>query len=691
MGIQVPENDYYSLHGMWGSYASLILGRVGQGAGVVIGNVQAPQRSLFIGYRKGNELPHVLPFTVNKQVGLSANSYVDPDAPARPADLSSDYKVFDKKEIERSVTYSGEVWEAGKMSLTVTSFFGVIPNPATTDTLSLRLHMKPALYVRLKFDNSDSTDAMIGFFGMQGIRRPLSDSTQGSLLGFAHGTEWGFACLPAEGIEEVMDWSVMDALLDANRPLRRLASEGALRFNVDPGQTKEYLVAIGVYRDGVVTSGKKAHMYYTSLFKDLEDVLEYALEDAPSSLTLAEALDAELDAAELSHDRKFLLAHAVHSYCANTELLLTEEGDPLFIVNEGEYQMMNTLDLTIDQAFFELQFSPWTVRNELIHFLERSSYTDRYGIAFAHDQGVADCFTPTGTSSYELPALTGCFSYMSYEETVNWVITACLYLSASQDREWFTQYSDALQRCAKSLQERDQNKDGIMDVDSDRCSGGAEITTYDSLDISLGQARNNLYLAVKAWAAFVCIDHIFSTYEGQNSSIAHLARAAALAAAQTIQNRMLPEGYIPAVFESDNRSKIIPAIEGLAYPYLCGKRDAVSLQGPYGTFIQALKTHLRTVLVPGSCLDAVSGGWKLSSTSYNTWLSKIFLNQFVAEEILGIKDERTQRDHVHARWLRTGSAQWAATDQVHSNDGHDMGSRLYPRLVTSILWLTKAL
>jgi hypothetical protein len=59
----------------------------------------------------------------------------------------------------------------------------------------------------------------------------------------------------------------------------------------------------------------------------------------------------------------------------------------------------------------------------------------------------------------------------------------------------------------------------------------------------------------------------------------------------------------------------------------------------------------------------------------------------VAEKVLGMNDERTRRDAVHARWQRIGSAEYAATDQVDSSNGKDLGSRLYPRLVTSILWL----
>ncbi len=32
--------------------------------------------------------------------------------------------------------------------------------------------------------------------------------------------------------------------------------------------------------------------------------------------------------------------------------------EPFWVVNEGEYRMMNTLDLTIDQSFFELTNEP---------------------------------------------------------------------------------------------------------------------------------------------------------------------------------------------------------------------------------------------------------------------------------------------------------------------------------------------
>lgn len=50
---------------------------------------------------------------------------------------------------------------------------------------------------------------------------------------------------------------------------------------------------------------------------------------------------------------------------------------------------------------------------------------------------------------------------------------------------------------------------GIMQLDSSLTEGGSEITTYDSLDPSLGQARGNVYLAVKCWAAYVLMSNFF--------------------------------------------------------------------------------------------------------------------------------------------------------------------------------------
>lgn len=88
------------------------------------------------------------------------------------------------------------------------------------------------------------------------------------------------------------------------------------------------------------------------------------------------------------------------------------------------------------------------------------------------------------------------------------------------------------------------------------------------------------------------------------------------------------------VIAENNDSRIIPAIEGLVFPYFTGCEAALDVNGRFGPYLKALQTHLKTVLVPGTCLFE-DGGWKLSSTSNNSWLSKIYLSQFIAREPAG--------------------------------------------------------
>ncbi|HPS44745.1 MAG TPA: glycoside hydrolase family 52 protein, partial [Treponemataceae bacterium] len=207
MPVRIKDNDFYSLHGIWGADSCLALGRIGHGAGMVVGNVQPPQRALFVGYRSGSGRPVLLPFAPDVKVGLGADAFVA-DGPAGSAEAAANHEshlaYFGKDDIAREISMSGETWRAGCLSLTVTSFFGAVPDPEAANRAILRKGMRPAIYVRLTFDNTGCDAPMTGVFGMQGIRRPLSDSTGGALLGFAHPQDWGFAALAADDVEEAM-------------------------------------------------------------------------------------------------------------------------------------------------------------------------------------------------------------------------------------------------------------------------------------------------------------------------------------------------------------------------------------------------------------------------------------------------------------------------------------------------------
>ncbi|PWH16121.1 MAG: hypothetical protein DDG60_04525, partial [Anaerolineae bacterium] len=94
--------------------------------------------------------------------------------------------------------------------------------------------------------------------------------------------------------------------------------------------------------------------------------------------------------------------------------------------------------------------------------------------------------------------------------------------------------------------------------------------------------------------------------------------------------------------------------------------------------------HLETILKPGICLFD-DGGWKLSSHSVNSWMSKIFLAQYVAEQVLDLPAD-SRADRAHADWWRIGCPTNPGIDQIFAGTTPERNF-FYPRAVTSYLWL----
>jgi hypothetical protein len=279
---------------------------------------------------------------------------------------------------------------------------------------------------------------------------------------------------------------------------------------------------------------------------------------------------------------------------------------------------------------------------------------------------------------------------MTCEELLNWTLCAGLYVTATDDADWLRRRAGLVEDCLTSLENRDhpdpEQRDGLMSLDSARCGTSEEITTYDSLDPSLGQARRNAYMGVKAWAAYLAIAEMLRRDDAERwaGRVAD-ARAAAERAAGTVAGAFDEElGYIPAILEGDDRSAIIPVVEGLVYPQQMGLDEAVADDGPFSGLMEALRRHLDAVLVEGRCLFA-DGGWKLSAGSDNSWMSKIFICQHVAETVLGRPGD-PRADAAHDHWWRVGSAGQSVVDQVIAGESKGRGAT-YPRTVSGVLWL----
>ena len=333
--------------------------------------------------------------------------------------------------------------------------------------------------------------------------------------------------------------------------------------------------------------------------------------------------------------------------------------------------------------------------------MDRYSYVDQVfspedpetlypgGISFSHDMGVGNHFSRPGNSCYECPGLDRkCFSYMTCEQLTNWILCAGVYLHKTGDVEFLGKHHELLLQCLESLLNRDHpeasQRNGLMSFESSRTDGGGEITTYDSLDHSLGQARSNVYLAGKCWASYLALEQLLGQLDEEEAATS--ARAGAVRCAMSLEAAYDESlGFIPAVLENNNQSAIIPAAEALVYPWQMGLKDAVDEEGPFGGYIRMLKRHLQNILNPEMCLYE-DGGWKLSSSADNSWMSKISISQFVVHEILGMSyDGEDRADAAHVSWQVKGSEFYACSDQFGA--GKPIGSLYYPRIVANILWM----
>jgi hypothetical protein len=433
----------------------------------------------------------------------------------------------------------------------------------------------PALTVELTVDSTRRKKDRVAIFGFQGndpVRGMRLVEGLEKITGIACGDTLAIAS-DSPGVHSGLGFSVED-ILDESDPFNHsfgIGGVGLLVCRAKAGKKQTFRFAVCFHRAGQATTGLKTRYHYTRYFSDIEAVAAYALENFSALKKRGDAFDKKLAKAKLGEARSFMLAQAVHSYYGSTQFLECE-GKPLWAVNEGEYRMLNTLDLTIDQLFFEMEMNPWTVRNELDWFLSRYSYTDTVrfpgdatehpgGITFTHDMGITNHFSPPQRSVYEKSGLHGCFSHMSHEELVNWLVCALVYSKQSGDTAWRKKNLPTFQKILTSLLNRDHpdpaQRDGVMSLDSSRCAGGSEITTYDSLDVSLGQARNNLYLAVKCWGSYVGLADLFSAVgDKKRAAIAHdqARRAAATISATADKN-----GLLPAILHENVESRIIPA------------------------------------------------------------------------------------------------------------------------------------
>jgi hypothetical protein len=720
-------------HSPMGAFFSFTCGMPGVRGGIAAELGKPAEQDLYIGVKDGrlaSKAPlRCLPFYKGAD-GSAAEAFLVGQSTGS-TEKAPPLLPYSLREIERRYSWSNDCFRTKDFDFGIFHPFHDLGDPRSASAQQLRDQLLPAVLAELTVDNRKGSDWKTGVFAIKFTdkgARLIEEGLGEGRLGFAFRRSLGAAGEMLGGEDAsgkkapasacpIFRWSAVGAVADVNK-VHYLGDTPGIAFEVPPGEIRTLRLALGCHLAGPVTTRIEGGYYYTRYFASLEDVLTYALDHYEPRRDLARAQGEELAKSNLSPDQQFLLAHATHSYYGSTQLL-DVGGEPFWIVNEGEYCMLNTLDLSVDHVFWELKRNPWVVRNLLETFVRHYSFRDQVkvpdgkggfvpgpgGISFCHDMGVHNNFSPRGQSSYEMPHLNAlCFSHMTVEQLCNWSLMAGCYVAATGDAQWLHHNAPLLQDCLRSMQNRDHvdesRRKGIMQLDSFRCGAqGAEITTYDSLDHSLAQSRNNLYIATKCWATYLSLAMLFEKLG--DSAHQQQALTAADLAATTIAAQMNAEGFIPAVFEKDNAghgSRILPAIEALVYPLYW--RDlkqpageaALAPGGRFAKLLAALRQHTQTLLCDTQNRNRFAdGGLRLSSTSSNSWMSKIAIAQTVARRLWGF-DRGDQRqaaaDAAHVNWqTNSDSAYWAMSDQIVN--GVAKGSKYYPRCVTAMLWLSE--
>jgi len=611
---------------------------------------------------------------------------------ASASSISTNAHFFPDASVQRSLTLCTDEYAIAGAGLGFTHYtpaWGMADLSAATLSEKKRYFL-PATWMLFTINNTNSTPEDFYF----GLTAPVTQRT------FANGAYQGFvlgeaALAVQSGSCELLSGTRLTSVFNG------MTQGFAFHVSVPATQTRTLMVVNAFYRSAIVDSRTGAHYYYTSLFPSIDTVIDSAFAGFGDAQARCQQLAAVMSRAGLNPFRRFLACHGLHSYMADTACLIDSQGGVYWWEMEGSFNYINTFDLTVDHAFFVAWMQPWALRNVLDAFsggLLGNGYTydtplynpssvrvSSHGFSFYHDMGL---WPNSGTG----PAYG---ANMGDEELQSWILSAGLYWSHTGDNAWLTNNLFVLQTCLNSTLLRDNTNSAVRDGVTKNVNAG-EITTFDSLDGSLVQSAFSGRLAVRNWACYVALNAMFSQV-GDAPDAATCQNMAAVAA-QTIVNRWNTYhstlGYIPALLDGSVTASTTPMVEGLAYPAAMGLTNALDrIGGPYAAMLQALSNHMASVLVPGRCLDATSGGWRMTSANALIWLSKVFIPQYVAEAVLGITNGSVNGsvDQVHASILIQDAPFHGFADAFNgSGVFQNPGGVHYPRGISSALWWLNA-
>lgn len=681
-------------HAPMGAWSSLTFGLPGGGVGIDMeGLAVQPSGSLIVACSHGPSNTIALPFFAYD------NSKDYEGQLARPTTAISvgNWKVIPADKVTRSLTPATDEFSGAGIRFRLTSPRAPISPTGIGPDFMPAL---PALLLEVEIDNTEYARPATGFIGFSyqgaGRIRPIDWSDSG-LVGIAYSDAWALAASPASDVFTIRSGSAASAVEAGSGTIHPGGNQGGIGFRVAPHSKKTLTAVFAFYREGnAVAQGMKSSYAYTTKWDSVEQVAHAALNSADQLRAWAKQFNEHVLRSDSNPTTVEMLAQASQGYYANTSLIRDSKGELHWSICEGQFGWRNTLDLAADHLPFELTAHPWVTGNVIDGFIDSYSYHDRVrfdqettalhpgGISFTHDQGNYTAYSPPGTSGYEQPNREGVYSAMTTEELLNGIYCAAAYALKGENLEWRHRRLPVAQEMITSMENREHfdpaRRDGILKAQSDHVGTGKEITTYDALDETLQNSRGNVYIVVKTWCAALMLEQWFKTEHDE----VHAKRCAALAArsANALTKSFAPEKQaFPANLLEGNHALVIAALDPLAVPLFCGMSEQLN---HYPELLAQLRCHAMTCLKSGNCSDAKTGGLKLTSTSANTWPSKVALTLAVAGwlENQSPKEVSPNAYSQLAKWMQQSAYRLTVSDQINASTGIAIGGSYYPRLVT---------
>ncbi|MCQ2770218.1 MAG: glycoside hydrolase family 52 protein [Clostridia bacterium] len=683
-------------HAPVGAWASLTFGVPGVACSV---DLQEPNvkktGALFIGSANKNGVRSIGFADEPIETGINVNAEGDKEkAPQKRTSKYAAYGMAKENEINRVLTPSKDTYSVDNISFTVYTPYAALPDP-NISTIN-PIDCIPAVLIDITVDNSDSDLESVAFLGfIHTEAKRLYAQQYGNVYSLQYRNEWAFSA-KGDNVYVVRGLDAIDHLKNGTQMIQQNGPE-FLCTKVAPHTKKTLTVVWSVYAIDGSNGEIPTTYYYTKFFNSLLDVTNSAFEMADVIRERSNNVDNELIKNQ-DKKRMEVVSQSIRGYYASSQLLVSNDGRIHWNVGEGAYVWRNTIDLCVDHLAWELRRNPWIVRSLMEDFIDYYRYYDDVtfegkdgtfpgGISFTHDMGCYFSYSKKGYSAYEREndTVNGFYFYMTTEELLNGIYCIAAYVLKTGDKKWLMSHADIISDLMTSLENRDAptvvERNGILKAASTR--GGnchLESTTYDALDHSLLEASGNLYVFIKTWCSLILLEKCATLIE--NKDVSCRANAMLNKCRRSIDLFKTSDNHLKSNAYRKHDGKIAAAVEPLAIPYVLGVLNA----NDEPLLFEILKTHINECLKPGICLDALSGGLRLSSTSRNTWVSKTILTAYVIETVLNIKLPETVIPEI-VGWTQNSAKIATVADQILCDTRQMVGGPYYPRIVTSALWL----